>query len=61
MTAALRLLLAVLAGGLTFGGCTVILELPQGPAILLAIIAAALAAWLGPRVVRVLVDGFDPW
>lgn len=57
MTAALRFLLAVLAGGITYGGCTVLLELADGPAITLAVIAAALAAWLGPRVIEWVIEG----
>ncbi len=57
MTAAVRFLLALLAGGLTYGGCTYLLELPDGPAIILAVIMAGLAAWLGPRVIEWIIEG----
>lgn len=59
MTAALRFLLAVLAGGLTYGGLTVAVGVEPGPAIIIALIMAALAAWLGPRVLRAAVEAWD--
>ena len=59
MTAALRFLLAVLAGGLTYGGLTVTAGIEQGPAVVVALIVAALAAWLGPRALRAAVEAWD--